>query len=223
MADEIRDLVPQAIVMPAVSPEEALGAWKKYQDLRNKIIAPEDKQQIAGKEFLKKSYWRKLTRFFNLSVEILKEWKEVENEVTTYFVTARATAPNGAFQDGDGACDTSEKGLPKTPHNARAIAVTRAKNRAISDLVGGGEVSAEEVLHDDNDKKDKNVYKSPKITQPQQARLFAIVNKYGYTKEQASKWLVDTYNLMSSSDITRDIYEQICDDFELGKPPKDES
>jgi hypothetical protein len=34
-------------------------------------------------------------------------------------------------------------------HNVRAIAETRAKNRAISDLVGGGEVSAEEMSAED--------------------------------------------------------------------------
>jgi hypothetical protein len=34
-------------------------------------------------------------------------------------------------------------------HNIYATAATRAKNRAISDCVGGGEVSAEEVKKDD--------------------------------------------------------------------------
>ena len=34
-------------------------------------------------------------------------------------------------------------------HNLYATAATRAKNRAISDLVGGGEVSAEEISADD--------------------------------------------------------------------------
>jgi hypothetical protein len=53
--------------------------------------------------------------------------------------------------DADGYCSADEsrfknaKGRQKIENDLRATATTRAKNRAISDLVGMGEVSAEEV------------------------------------------------------------------------------
>jgi hypothetical protein len=42
-----------------------------------------------------------------------------------------------------------EKGRKNTLHNTRSTAETRAFNRAVSNLVGGGEVSAEEVYTED--------------------------------------------------------------------------
>jgi hypothetical protein len=63
-----------------------------------------------------------------------------------YTVIYRATAPDGRASEMDGSCMASEKrGAMCTVHNVRAHAHTRAKNRAISDLVGFGEVSADEL------------------------------------------------------------------------------
>jgi hypothetical protein len=50
--------------------------------------------------------------------------------------------------DGTGTCSSNEKGLIKTEHNTRAIAETRAKNRAIADLCAFGETTAEEIIDD---------------------------------------------------------------------------
>ena len=63
-------------------------------------------------------------------------------------VTYRAQSPSGAFADGDGACMVSEKhGKSGTVHNVRSHAHTRAFNRAVSNLVGFGEVSADELTN----------------------------------------------------------------------------
>src|SRR3990167_1732862 len=102
--------VENSIVMPLVSPDQALAAFKSYQDLAEKITTKDDIQKIGDKDFKKKSFWRKCQRFFNLSLELSKEWKEEKNGSYTYFVIYRATAPNGAFMDGDGACTSNEKG-----------------------------------------------------------------------------------------------------------------
>ena len=142
-----------AIVMPAVSSEEAVNAFNAYQELANKIIRPEDTQVIQGKEFKKKSFWRKCQRFFNLSLALREEKRtEDKNGVFTYKFIFRAIAPNKAYMDGTGTCSSNEKGLVKTEHNTRAIAETRAKNRAIADLVAFGEVSAEEIATNDEPK-----------------------------------------------------------------------
>jgi hypothetical protein len=137
-----------AIVMPAVSPKEAVEAWEQYQDLKKEIATKDDIQKIGDKEFYKKSYWRKLATFFNLSVEVVEEKKEVFEQNIIFYFTCKATAPNGRFATGSGSCDLLEKGRKNTIHNARATAETRAFNRAVSNLVGGGEVSAEEVSED---------------------------------------------------------------------------
>ncbi|NTU46992.1 hypothetical protein HGA88_05185 [Candidatus Roizmanbacteria bacterium] len=135
----------ETIVMPAVSPDEAVVAWEAYQDLKKKIATEQDIQVMQGREFYKKSYWRKLATFFNISVEIVEERHErYENNIVFYF-TCKATAPNGRYAIGSGSCDLFEKGRRNSFHNARSTAETRAFNRAISNLVGGGEVSAEEI------------------------------------------------------------------------------
>ena len=163
-------IVPAGIVMPAVSSEEALNAWKQYQDLKNKIVDKAvDVQQIEGKEFLKKSYWRKVATFFNLSTEVVKEKREVIGKTFVWHFTVRAIAPNMRYAVGTGSCDAFEKAklvdgvykrfnkfskvyedaIPNSIHNIRTTAETRATNRAISNLVGGGEVSAEEIQSGD--------------------------------------------------------------------------
>ena len=130
------------IVRPAVSVEQAKAAWLEYQNMKAALATPEDKQDMQGHIFLKKSYWRKVVRFYKLNLELLKEWHEDTPRGRVFYATYRALHPCGAFCDGDGAdfATTIEEF-----HNARATAHTRAKNRAVSDLVGGGEVSAEEV------------------------------------------------------------------------------
>jgi len=135
-----------SIVTPMVGAEEAIKAWDSYLELKKAIIKPDDIQQIQGKIFLKKSYWRKIATFFNLSVDIVSERKEaLEDGNVTYHFVCKATAPNGRFAIGAGSCDVNEKGRANSIHNTRSTAETRAWNRAVSNLVGGGEVSAEEV------------------------------------------------------------------------------
>jgi hypothetical protein len=158
-----------SIVMPAVSAKEAMEAWKQYQELKENIVDIKvDVQQIDGKDFLKKSYWRKLATFFNLTTEVVEERKEVIGKTIVWHFTVKATAPNGRSAIGAGSCDAFEKATlkdgeyirydkfkktyvpakPNSIHNIRSTAETRATNRAISNLVGGGEVSAEEVVGD---------------------------------------------------------------------------
>ncbi|HDM35648.1 MAG TPA: hypothetical protein ENG09_00135 [Candidatus Syntrophoarchaeum butanivorans] len=158
------------IVMPVVTAEEAMAAWKQYEELKRAIVTPNDVVVIDGREFLKKSYWRKLATFFNLTDEIVKE--EIERDAWGRIVKAKyhvkATAPNGRSTVGVGVCSIHDKAheddkrdregrvicpgpcdgrrhFSNPEHDILSTAHTRAKNRAISDLVGGGEVSAEEV------------------------------------------------------------------------------
>lgn len=136
---------PNAMIAPLVDARAARQAIEQYEELKAAIAIPSDYVRDAkGRTYLKKSFWRRIARCFGLSVEVVREERTVEGDGTIrYTVTARATAPNGQSMDGDGLCTSREFG--PTEHNVRAKACTRARNRAISDLVGGGEVSADEL------------------------------------------------------------------------------
>lgn len=124
------------------------------------------------KRFVKKSGWRKIASAFGVSLETISE--EIRNFIApdgnthvVYVYRVRAIAPGGnRSSDGVGACDTTESRFQKIiwgkergekigyevaykVNDLMATAYTRAANRAISDLVGGGEVSAEEVTSED--------------------------------------------------------------------------
>ena len=138
-------------------PSEFLVAFKEYRELQAAIDAemPEQIMTIntsqGPKKFRKKGYWRACSKAFGVDCdEIVYENRiDLPNGEFCYEITVRAKDRTGRSGLGDGACDSSEKkGKQKTTHNVRSHAITRAKNRAISDLVGFGEVSAEEMIHD---------------------------------------------------------------------------
>lgn len=140
------------VLMPGKA-EDVVAGMKAYQDLLPQLLADTDYQDAGGgKRFVKKSGWRKIARAFNLSVEIVSEAvaHDDKGKPLRAECIARAIAPNGQVQDADGYCSIAEftgqrAGDSKIENTLRATATTRAKNRAISDLVGMGEVSAEEV------------------------------------------------------------------------------
>lgn len=141
-----------------------------YQKLVNKLLDESDYQMIGDKKAKKKSAWRKLATAFRISDEIVNE--ELVYDDTNQIISARykvrATLPNGRSTIGVGACSIFDKirykDTPKyvadkdTPsnfilrgrfsnaeHDVPSTAHTRAKNRAIADLIGAGEVTADEL------------------------------------------------------------------------------
>jgi hypothetical protein len=147
MADEESALVPQQPQLPtAQTASQALRTYLEIQRVFDKEM-PDAILNIRGKKFRKKSYWRGIARAFNVSCEVVSVERIEDVDDWGYVVTVRATLLNGSLSDGDGACMASEKpgAGQATVHNVRSHAVTRAKNRAISDLVGFGEVSADEL------------------------------------------------------------------------------
>jgi hypothetical protein len=146
------------VLMP-LDPQQVVEGMRQYQRLLRDLLEPSDWQtedkdgRPLDRPFLKKSGWRKIARAFNLSFERVRS--EVERDEDGNPVRAevwiRAVAPNGQYGDGDGYCSSEEKrfqsrrGKQKLENDLRTTATTRAKNRAIADLVGMGEVSAEEI------------------------------------------------------------------------------
>lgn len=114
--------------------------------MKAKLLNEEDYQAIAGKRYIKRSGFRKIAVYFGISGRIIKEERTDRDDGSfTWHIEVEATAPNGRSCVGVGACDSRERNFAHLEHDVYATAHTRAKSRAISDLVAGGAVSAEEV------------------------------------------------------------------------------
>ena len=170
-----------------VDVESAKEFMDNYQAVCKALLDSSDFQKITimGKPtaFKKKSAWRKIATAFNISDDIEK--KEVIRDENYQIISAtfvvRATAPNGRYGMGTASCSIFDKikakdkempsnfELRKRFNNAEndviGTAHTRAKSRAISDLVGMGEVSAEEMMEMGVIDKPKSVSAKPKTTE----------------------------------------------------------
>lgn len=146
----VRQAHPSREALVPIDPEQVIAGMDAYQALLPRLLNASDYQDAGeGKTFVKKSGWRKIARAFNLSVEIVGlpvVERDEEGLPIRAAVVARAIAPNGQVQDGDGYCSVDEprfnrpSSRKKIENDLRATATTRAKNRAIADLVGMGEV-----------------------------------------------------------------------------------
>ncbi|MDO5824142.1 hypothetical protein [Methanobrevibacter sp.] len=139
----------------------AIEQWDAYQKLCKGLLNETDYQEIIVKEkdengnyvkvkrhFKKKSAWQKLSRAFNVDTHIVD--RDIERtkmgRVREAYYCVRATLPNGRSVESDALCSRSEKGKDKVSnHTIMSTAKTRATNRAIAELIGAGEVSAEEM------------------------------------------------------------------------------
>jgi len=135
--------------------DQAQGAMRAYQEITRRMLDAHDWIGAPGEDesFVKRSGWSKISNAYNLSTEILREEidRDEAGEPIRAHAVVRATTVTGRFADGDGGCGINEPrfrnptGRQKVEHDLPATAVTRATNRAISNLVGFGQVSAEEV------------------------------------------------------------------------------
>jgi hypothetical protein len=150
---QVLDIVPveRSIFVPDV--DTALKAWHAYQNLCRNLLDDDDYAKIKGKTYRKRGGWSKLRRAFNITTAVIDSgWEDLSDDDFGFYVTIRASFPDGRYEDGDGYCDSIEMSngrIDPTRHNVRAKAMTRAKNRATSDLIGAGEVSAEEMPEGD--------------------------------------------------------------------------
>lgn len=111
------------------------------------LIGPNDVQKDGGRTFKKKSAWRKLARHFGISTSVTAVDQRAVGEHFVATVTVKASAPWGQSAEAVGACGGDEATGRRTITIADAIATaeTRATNRAVSNLIAMGEVSAEEM------------------------------------------------------------------------------
>lgn len=153
-----------------VDVESAKAFMDNYQELVEALLDDGDYQKIQGKNAKKKSAWRKLATAFNISDDIVhhEETRDETGQIVSAKFFVKATLPNGRSSIGIGECSIygkirykatakfpADKDTPSNfelrgrysdaEHDVPATAHTRAKSRAIADLIGAGEVSAEEL------------------------------------------------------------------------------
>lgn len=128
--------------------DQALEDWNAYQRLTKELLDESDYQETKDGRFKKKSAWQKYRRAFNINTEIIDKEviRDKHNRVFEAEYTVRATLPDGCYVESDGSCDRREPGKANASnHTIKATAKTRATNRAISELIGAGEVSYDEL------------------------------------------------------------------------------
>lgn len=149
-----------------VDVDAAEAFMDNYQELVDRLLKESDYQEIGDKKAKKKSAWRKLATAFNISDEIIheEEKRDESSQIVSAKYYVRATLPNGRSAVGVGVCSIYDKiryhgkkrdkeqpsnfelrgRFSNAEHDVPSTAHTRAKSRAIADLIGSGENSAEE-------------------------------------------------------------------------------
>lgn len=208
MNTEEKGLVSASIVRPLVSIDEAVKAFNEYQKLKTKLRGPGDFARFKDRDGNEKEaptkQWRaKITRFFGINCEmILEEREDLPDGTFVIKVRYRAIAPNGMSMEGDGSCwsKTKESGKGDLYHNTRSHAHTRAKNRAVLELAGFGEVSAEEIEEDPNGRsiEDINIPKTSNkpdeaMTDAQHNKIQQLIQDKGKTEEDRAAYLATSF------------------------------
>ena len=148
---QIQKALPVEIVAP-IDVDRLAEAFKSFQEFKQRLLTKDDSVSIAGRQYLKKSAWRKWALACGVSDEIVSfdrvpaQGKDQEGNFS-YRVLVRAFhEKSGRSSVGVAVASRKEKkDWAHEEHDVLTLAHTRAKNRAIADLVGGGEVTAEEM------------------------------------------------------------------------------
>ena len=154
-----------AIVGP-VDVDQLAAAFKAFEDFKNRLLTADDIVTIQNRRVVKRSGWAKWRLACNVSDRVLEQKRTPETGVdqdgqfSWRVVTEVYHIPTGRASVGVAIASTSEKkSWSHVEHDVYTLAATRSKNRATSDLIGGGEVSAEEL-----DTTDQGLVKSDTTT-----------------------------------------------------------
>jgi hypothetical protein len=206
-------------VIRPLDTDALIDSFRAYQEMLPRLLDESDYQVFGRnrdgtpKRFPKKSAWRKIGTAFDLDVQIIRSEVErgPEGQPVRAEVWARAIAPSGRFMDGDGYCAIEEErfarsdGRKKLENDLRATATTRAMNRAISGLVGMGEVSAEEMDAGSRDSSEP-AEASPELKQAVRAVLTYLLD--GETRTVSNT--LDAINDHFDSRLPADAGQAIC-------------
>jgi hypothetical protein len=216
MSDEVKEEqnTTSIVLMPNI--KGTVEAMHEFQRLKREVLDTNDTVMISGKLFIKRSGVRKIEMAFGITHEIVSVKREKVGDVWIVEVVARARTPLGRVSEDVAVCDSTEfltGKLKGTLHNIESKATTRAINRAVLDLVGGGEVSAEEVTQgpevEITEAKETQTQKEPpeKLTQKQFNYLQMLMKD-----EQVERFVEKKLNGRKLSEITKSEASDIIDE-----------
>ena len=136
-------------LVPVASIGDLVMAVQRFELIKNALLVPvRDTYTVEGTERIRKSGWRKLALAFNISDEIVSEAEARDIAEPSYLcihTRVKAWTRGGRTVEGVGTASTREKKGAQTEHNLFALAHTRAKSRAIADMLGSSDLVAEEI------------------------------------------------------------------------------
>ncbi len=165
--------VPRGMELTEEQAEATIRHFHLFDRIKEKLLNPREdilyigvdgrpvpygQRTKAASPYIRRSGWLKLAHAFGVDIQVLEWWKDPgEDEMGAYYVwnfKVRAVHHDtGRFAEAVGAATSrdpffSRKGKQRvTPEekNIKLKAETVAINRAIAQLVGGGQTSAEEA------------------------------------------------------------------------------
>ncbi len=145
---------PPAIIeiVEPLDMEKLASAFRKFEDFKTKVLTDVDAINIQGHRVVKRSGWSKWRLACNVSDRIVEQertprtGRDADGHFSWRVITEVSHHPTGRSSMGVAICSSAErKSWTHEEHDVYATAATRSKNRATSDLIGGGELSAEEL------------------------------------------------------------------------------
>ena len=147
--EETAEAVQDLVLIPVASPDDLVAAMANYQTIMRRLLDSSDYYKAGdGQPRIRKSGWRKLALAFGLSDEILDEKRLVDPADPSHIIyrtTVRVWSRSGRSVQAVGSADSRERDWAHLEHDLRALAHTRAKSRAIADILGSAELIAEET------------------------------------------------------------------------------
>lgn len=150
--------------------DSVVESFREYTKACEALLNKDDYQGIGNRQFKKKSGWRKIATAFGVSTRIVSSKVEYDEDGRIHHAefVVEAFAPNGRTAQAWAGASRVDRDYSHD-QDVAATAQTRATNRAIADLIGCGEVSAEEMLQEKQEQRQerKQTQKSAESQQPQ--------------------------------------------------------
>ncbi len=134
------------------SVEDLKGFMQRYEDFKKALLKENDYAQIGDSKAIRKSGWYKLGVAFQISsipTKVEKEWHNKERNEYIWHTEVQCSAMNGRVCTDVGTCTNYDeknpilKGAPE--HVIKAMAVTRASERALVKMLGAPDQAADDV------------------------------------------------------------------------------
>ena len=136
----------QGIVEVAVSVEQLAEHYKRYEEVKDQLLNNDDYVVINDKKAIAKSGWFKLGVAFNLDTLIISENRREKDDIITWEIAIQCRAPNGRVVQEIGVCDDSPRDREEAAeHVIKAMAMTRATERAYIKMLGAPDSAADDM------------------------------------------------------------------------------